>query len=111
MGKVVSLKRRKRTRMPGRRAFFDRAWLLKRAEEKPVRWFYQFDAWHQPGGDGLAESDPAGDVSYAGFSPDLRHTESAVRVQILEGVSHKDALRMLRKLLKWAEECDWTLEG
>jgi hypothetical protein len=81
----------------------DRRWrLLRHYHNRPVTEYAQFDAQHQPGGDGLAVDDEDGDIVYATTSAELWHGYP-VRVHIKRGVDTETAARLLRKIAAWIE--------
>lgn len=73
------------------------------ATREPTQWM-QYDADHQPGGDGLATDDQNGDITYAAFAEELWSGAFPVRIHIKHGTDKTTAARLIRKVAQWVEE-------
>ncbi len=97
-------------------SFFDnvKAERLEHYATGDVHAFTQLDAFiDKAHNDPIYQGDEAHDVLYQTNTYELRHSGSdlAVRIQIHEGTSHKDAVRAVTKLLSWLESEPNMLEG
>ena len=81
--------------------------LLEAAEKKP-HVFYQYDGFLNAQPDCVFRPDEDGDAIFEGVRPELRHGGIAVRIQVLGGTPKKDAVRILKKMVKWLKKAgDW----
>jgi hypothetical protein len=79
-----------------------------RARRKPMRKFIQLDGWanQHEYTDDLMRSDDEGDTCTAGPVWEPQRSATTVRVLIAADADPADAVRVLRKLLAWAEHED-----
>jgi len=66
--------------------------------------YVQYDGWLYSPDDDLMPADEDGDVLFALRAMELRSSGTPVRIQILQGTSPQDAVRLLRKMLAFVEK-------
>jgi len=79
-------------------------------DPKPIRKFFQLDAWAGEDAAGVAGNvftlDGDGDLTLAGIVNDPHRSGTTVRVMVADQAAPADVIRVLRKLLAWVERDD-----
>jgi hypothetical protein len=82
----------------------DKVALLEHYAHKDVMYFQQYDGWlNVTPGDCIVVADECGDALTGGWAWELR-SGIPVRIQILAGTPHKDAIRILKKMVAWIRQ-------
>jgi hypothetical protein len=81
-----------------------RAELVAEAASKPILHLHQFDCFLNARADDVFRPDSDGDALFHGETHELRRMGAdVIRVHIPVGVSQKDAVRALKKILRWVK--------
>lgn len=87
-----------------------RANLLLDAAGKKPQAYYQYDGFLNAQPDSVCRPDEDGDDLFSCVTPELRRAGVDVRIQILAGTPKKDAVRILKKMVKWVKQDDGWAE-